>query len=539
MSHTALYRKKRPMNFLEVVGQEHILRALSNQIKAGQLSHAYLFCGTRGTGKTSIARIFARAINCEAPADGNPCNTCETCTGILQERNLNVVEIDAASNNGVENIRDLREDVKYQPTQGKYKIYIIDEVHMLSSSAFNALLKTLEEPPAYVIFILATTDQQKLPATILSRCQRYDFRRISPPDMADTLKKYLSQEDVEFEDEAIDYIVYHSDGAMRDALSLLDQSLSFGANKLTYAQVLDMLGAVDRGRLFELTGALNELNSGKVMEIIETAMSAGRDASQFVADLIRHFRDVLVAGLTNQTDERLKAQAKAVPPDKLMEYIHTFSETLREMRFAPHGRTALEVCALKLCVPKVVHTPVQETPVQVVAPPPQIKESPAPVVKTTVAGDLFDQICHAWDDISGTFPASWRMYCLRAGMENNQGRLEIITDNKACENTLKRHEDEIRQEIGRKFQLETPPNLAFVVREGYNKPIDVSKTVSKEAEPTREAEQQALPAEWGGEVLTVELIEPDETNDWDAVGDEVRIFAQAPPCKNSEDDEIF
>jgi len=527
------------MNFLEVVGQEHILRALSNQIKAGQLSHAYLFCGTRGTGKTSIARIFARAINCEAPADGNPCNTCETCTGILQERNLNVVEIDAASNNGVENIRDLREDVKYQPTQGKYKIYIIDEVHMLSSSAFNALLKTLEEPPAYVIFILATTDQQKLPATILSRCQRYDFRRISPPDMADTLKKYLSQEDVEFEDEAIDYIVYHSDGAMRDALSLLDQSLSFGANKLTYAQVLDMLGAVDRGRLFELTGALNELNSGKVMEIIETAMSAGRDASQFVADLIRHFRDVLVAGLTNQTDERLKAQAKAVPPDKLMEYIHTFSETLREMRFAPHGRTALEVCALKLCVPKVVHTPVQETPVQVVAPPPQIKESPAPVVKTTVAGDLFDQICHAWDDISGTFPASWRMYCLRAGMENNQGRLEIITDNKACENTLKRHEDEIRQEIGRKFQLETPPNLAFVVREGYNKPIDVSKTVSKEAEPTREAEQQALPAEWGGEVLTVELIEPDETNDWDAVGDEVRIFAQAPPCKNSEDDEIF
>jgi len=523
MSHTALYRKKRPQTFLDVVGQKHIVRALSNQISAGQVSHAYLFCGTRGTGKTSIARIFARAINCENPSEGNPCNICETCAGILNERNLNVMEIDAASNNGVDNIRDLREDVKYQPTQGKYKVYIIDEVHMLSGSAFNALLKTLEEPPAHVIFILATTDQQKLPATILSRCQRYDFRRIAAVDMIETLKKYLREENVEFEDKALDYIAYHSDGAMRDALSLMDQCLSVGEQSLTYAQVLDMLGAVDKTKLFDITYALNNCDSGSVMAVINQAMESGRDASQFAADLVRHFRDVLVAGLTDDQDEKLKAQAKAVPAQNLMEYIHTFSETLREMRFAPHTRTALEVCALKLCVPKVVAEIPATPPVATAeAPSPKVDTlpptPPLPKTPTGTGGSLFDQIAVGWDDISLKFPISWGIHCRRCGMEHNDGKLEIIADCKTVVDILKTKEDLIRKEIAHKFALDTPPNLAFVVREGYNKTI--AKTLSKtnEVVPAPVVEQQALPDEWLSGDDVVELIPPD---DWDEIGEEV------------------
>ena len=523
MSHTALYRKKRPQTFLDVVGQKHIVQALRNQISAGQVSHAYLFCGTRGTGKTSIARIFARSINCETPNEGNPCNICETCIGILNERNLSVVEIDAASNNGVDNIRDLREDVKYQPTQGKYKVYIIDEVHMLSGSAFNALLKTLEEPPAHVIFILATTDQQKLPATILSRCQRYDFRRIAAADMVETLKKYLHEENVAFEEKALDYIAYHSDGAMRDALSLLDQTLSAGEAKLTYAQVLDMLGAVDKTKLFDVTYALNSCDSAAVMAVINQAMESGRDASQFAADLVRHFRDVLVAGLTNEQDEKLKAQAKTVPTQNLMEYIHAFSETLREMRFAPHARTALEVCALKLCVPRVAVVEMPATPPEPMPESPLAKTDtlpsapPSPAAKPTGTG-LFDQIAASWDEISLKFPISWGIHCRRCGMEHNDGKLEVIADCKTVVDILKAKEDLIRKEIAQKFALDTPPNLAFVVREGYNKTI--AKTLSKtnEVVPAPVVEQQALPDEWLSGDDVVELIPPD---DWDEIGEEV------------------
>jgi len=513
------------MNFLEVVGQKHILRALSNQVKTGQLSHAYLFCGTRGTGKTSVARIFARAINCENPTEGNPCNSCEACVSILQERNLSVVEIDAASNNGVENIRSLREDVKYQPTQGKYKIYIIDEVHMLSSGAFNALLKTLEEPPSYVVFILATTDQHKIPATILSRCQRYDFRRISPDDMVDALKKYLVQECIEFEEEAIDYIVYHSDGAMRDALSLLDQSLSGGEKKLLLAYVLEILGAVDRNSLFELTSALSEKNSMKVLEVIGKAMDAGRDAAQFAADLIRHFRDVLEAGLTNHSAPHLITQAKAVSAAELMEYIHVFSEALREMRFAPHPHTALEVCALKLCVPRVIQEVVQEPVYAPVAPIVcEVEKKDVPAVKPIVSGNIFDKICAEWGEIAQTFPVSWGNWCVASKLENNEGRLELIT-HPAYKKTLDRHKSEIEEKIARKFGLETHPNLVIEPKEGYNVKIDESKTLSNETTETKEVQQQALLDDWGNEnvdeILDVEIVGTGDITDWDDIAEQV------------------
>ena len=246
MAYTALYRKFRPNEFEDVKGQEHIVTTLKNQIKADRIGHAYLFCGTRGTGKTTVAKIFAKAVNCEHPVDGSPCGECASCKAIAAGNSMNVIEIDAASNNGVDNIREIREEVNYSPTEGRYKVYIIDEVHMLSIGAFNALLKTLEEPPSYVIFILATTEAHKIPITILSRCQRYDFRRISIDTITDRLNDLIAREGVEAEDKAIRYVAKAADGSMRDALSLLDQCIAFYlGQKLTYDHVLEVLGAVD------------------------------------------------------------------------------------------------------------------------------------------------------------------------------------------------------------------------------------------------------------------------------------------------------
>ena len=246
MSYMALYRKWRPDTFADVKGQDHIVTTLKNQIQADRIGHAYLFCGTRGTGKTTIAKIFAKAVNCEHPIDGSPCNECASCKAANAAASMNIIEIDAASNNGVDNIRDIKEEVQYSPTEGRFKVYIIDEVHMLSIGAFNALLKTLEEPPSYVIFILATTEVHKIPITILSRCQRYDFKRISVDTIADRLTELMVAERIEVEDKAIRYIAKMADGAMRDALSLLDQCLSFYiGQKLTYDNVLEVLGAVD------------------------------------------------------------------------------------------------------------------------------------------------------------------------------------------------------------------------------------------------------------------------------------------------------
>lgn len=363
MAYTALYRKFRPQTFDGVIGQEHIVRTLKNQMKTGRVSHAYLFCGTRGTGKTSTAKIFARAINCLHPTeDGEPCNTCEVCRDILAGRSVNVIEIDAASNNSVDNIREIREEVKYPPTQGKYKVYIIDEVHMLSNSAFNALLKTLEEPPAHVIFILATTDPQKVPATILSRVQRFDFRRITTETIAETLTGYLAEEGQRATPEAVRYVAHLGDGSMRDSLSILDQCLAFFSDEeVTLEKVLDIMGAVDQTIFFDMTEALARKDAKKAMTLVEEMMTAGRDVKQFVTEMLQHLRNLLMAAtipdvtavldLSKEDEERLRAAAKVLSPEEMIYLIGKFSDLQSELKWAANERILLEVDLMKLCAP--------------------------------------------------------------------------------------------------------------------------------------------------------------------------------------------
>ena len=363
MAYTALYRKFRPQTFDSVIGQDHIVKTLKNQMKSQRVSHAYLFCGTRGTGKTSTAKIFARAINCTNPtADGEPCNECAVCRDILAGRSVNVIEIDAASNNGVDNIREIREEVKYPPTQGKYKVYIVDEVHMLSTAAFNALLKTLEEPPAHVIFILATTDPQKVPATILSRVQRFDFRRITTETIADTLMGYLKEEGHDATPEAVRYVAQLGDGSMRDSLSILDQCLAFfSGEEVTLEKVLDIMGAVDQTIFFEMTEALAQKDAKKAMTLVEEMMLSGRDVKQFVTEMLQHLRNLLMAAtipdagmvldLSRENAERLQAAAKVLSPEEIIYFIGKFSDLQSEMKWAPNERILLEVELMKLCAP--------------------------------------------------------------------------------------------------------------------------------------------------------------------------------------------
>ena len=471
MSHLSLYRKIRPKTFGELVGQPHIVRTLVNQLTTSQISHAYLFCGTRGTGKTSVARIFARGVNCQNLKEGNPCNVCVSCENILEERCMDVIEIDAASNNGVENIRDLREEVKFLPTQCMYKVYIIDEVHMLSTNAFNALLKTLEEPPAHAIFILATTDQQKVPVTILSRCQRYDFRRISIHDMTEMITKHLDSENVAYEACAIDYIAYHADGAMRDALSLLDQCLTTGELKLK--QVKEMLGAVGRERLFELTEALSTKDAAKVISIINQAQEEGRDFLQLANDLVRHFRDVLVAGIAGANEfsksygDLLIRQSKKISSESLMRYIGDFSETIREMRFAPHMRTAFEVCALGLCIGGQTSAKA-DSPVEI-----ESKKSGQAHQEKSLAA--VEAKSHNLIDLPGNFesfcaslPMPLKSYVSKSTATIENDTVNFICDKDISLNRLKSSKDVLGDALAKYFNMEAPPKLAFSIQKGYN-----------------------------------------------------------------------
>ena len=294
MSYTALYRKYRPDTFDEVKGQEHIVTTIRNQIKFNRIGHAYLFCGTRGTGKTTVAKLLAKAVNCEHPVDGSPCEECASCRAIQAGSSLNVVEIDAASNNGVDNIRQINDAVQYSPTQGKYLVYIIDEVHMLSSGAFNALLKTLEEPPAYVIFILATTESHKVLDTIKSRCQRFDFRRISQEVIQGRLKDLLTREGIAATDEAVAYIASAADGSMRDSLSILDQCISFNlGEELTYERVLNTIGAVDIDVYMNIAEAIRDDDAGRMLDEIARITLEGRDLTKFTEDVVWFFRNML------------------------------------------------------------------------------------------------------------------------------------------------------------------------------------------------------------------------------------------------------
>lgn len=364
MSYTALYRKFRPQEFEDVKGQEHIVTTLKNQIKADRIGHAYLFCGTRGTGKTTAAKIFAKAVNCEHPVDGSPCGTCEACRAIAAGNSMNVIEIDAASNNGVENIRQIREEVEYAPTEGKYKVYIIDEVHMLSIGAFNALLKTLEEPPSYVIFILATTEVHKIPITILSRCQRYDFRRITIDTIADRIRELTGIEKVPIEDKAIRYIAKTADGSMRDALSLLDQCIAFHfGQELTYDKVLDVLGAVDTEVFSRLLRAVLEEDVSKTLAILEEMVVQGRELTQFVTDFTWYLRNLLllktadgiedIIDMSTDNLNHLKEEAELTDYDRIMRYIRVLSDLSGQIRYAAQKRVLIEIALIKLCRPQM------------------------------------------------------------------------------------------------------------------------------------------------------------------------------------------
>lgn len=364
MSYTALYRKFRPSRFEDVKGQEHIVTTLQNQIRADRIGHAYLFCGTRGTGKTSIAKIFARAVNCDHPVEGSPCGECESCKAIAAGTSMNVIEIDAASNNGVDNIREIVEEVSYSPAQGRFKVYIIDEVHMLSIGAFNALLKTLEEPPSYVIFILATTEVHKIPITILSRCQRYDFRRISIDTIVERLRELMEREQVQVEDKALRYIAKTADGSMRDALSLLDQCIAFHfGQQLTYDKALDVLGAVDTEVFSRLLRHVLENNVTGCIGLLEEIVMQGRELVQFVTDFTWYLRNLLLLQSSDDIEDiidvssdnllRLKEEAGMLETDTLMRYIRIFSELTGQIKYAPQKRILIEIALIKLCKPNM------------------------------------------------------------------------------------------------------------------------------------------------------------------------------------------
>jgi len=360
----ALYRKWRPSTFEDVKGQDHIVQTLKNQIISQRIGHAYLFCGTRGTGKTSIAKIYARAVNCEHPSDGSPCNECGTCRSILSGSSMNVLEIDAASNNGVENIREIREQVQYPPTDGIYRVYIIDEVHMLSAGAFNALLKTLEEPPSYVIFILATTEVHKIPITVLSRCQRYDFKRITIDTITARLTELTTAEQIEAEDKALRYIAKAADGSMRDALSLLDQCVAFHYNTtLTYDNVLEVLGAVDAGVFSELLRAIVEKETTRCIYKLEDMVIQGRELGQFVTDFIWYLRNLLLLKTAKDAEQilemsednlkLLREEAQLIDGETLMRYIRIFSELSNQLRYATQKRVLIELAIIKLTKPQM------------------------------------------------------------------------------------------------------------------------------------------------------------------------------------------
>ena len=364
MSYTALYRKFRPQEFEDVKGQDHIVTTLKNQIKADRIGHAYLFCGTRGTGKTTVAKIFAKAVNCEHPVDGSPCGECAICKAIAEGSSMNVIEIDAASNNGVDNIRQIREEVTYRPTEGRFKVYIIDEVHMLSAGAFNALLKTLEEPPSYVIFILATTEAHKIPITILSRCQRYDFHRISIDTIASRLMDLMIEEKVDVEERAIRYVAKAGDGSMRDALSLLDQCIAFHLGEtLTYENVLEVLGAVDTEIFSRLLRQIINKDITGAIGTLDTLVDEGREMGQMVNDFTWYLRNLLLMQSSDDMEEvldmskekiaALKEEAQLVKPEVLMRYIRIFSELGNQVKYATQKRILIEIAIIKLCKPQM------------------------------------------------------------------------------------------------------------------------------------------------------------------------------------------
>lgn len=363
MAYQAIYRKWRPQVFEDIIGQSHITTTLKNQIMNDRISHAYLFCGTRGTGKTTAAKVFAKAVNCLNPKNGSPCNECEICRGIQNGSILDVTEIDAASNNSVDNIRDLREDVNYVAARTKYRVYIIDEVHMLTTGAFNALLKTLEEPPAHVIFILATTEVHKIPETILSRCQRFDFRRITPNDIIVRMKEIAAADGINITDDAYELLAQMADGSMRDGLSILERCVSACGTNLDRDSVTSVLGIAKSDLLFRLGSAVIENDSERVLNLIDTVTRDGKDLNVFCDSVIKHFRDLLVCKITHDpksmieySDDllvKLKSQAQKATFEKLSHAVAVLTKAKSDAKWVKNPRVIYELALLKLTRPEL------------------------------------------------------------------------------------------------------------------------------------------------------------------------------------------
>ncbi|WP_455809811.1 DNA polymerase III subunit gamma/tau [Clostridium butyricum] len=359
MGYTALYREWRPKTFDDVVGQEHITTTLKNEIINDRIAHAYLFCGTRGTGKTSTAKVMAKALNCLNLQDGEPCNECEMCKKINEGLAIDVTELDAASNNGIDKIRDIIDDTKYPPQEAKYKVYIMDEVHMLSVGAVNAFLKTLEEPPKNVIFILATTDPQKLPITILSRCQRFDFKRINHKEVSARLRRITEAQNIDCEDKSLDLIARVCDGAMRDALSILDQAIAMGENEIDYNDLVSILGLVTNEYLFDITNSIIERNIEKSMIIVDKLVYSGKDMHLFIKDLIAHFRNLLMIKVTTNPEEVLdmslenitlvREQGRKIRVEEIMRDIRILQEAEANSKMSKQSRLYLELSIIKMC----------------------------------------------------------------------------------------------------------------------------------------------------------------------------------------------
>ena len=358
--YTALYRSFRPETFDGILGQEHIVKILKNQIKTKTTGHAYLFCGTRGTGKTSTARILAKAMNCLAEEGERPCGVCSSCMSIKEGTFMDVIEIDAASNNGVDNIRELRESVKYPPAAGRCKVYIIDEVHMLSTGAFNALLKTLEEPPENVMFILATTEVQKLPATILSRCLRLDFKRVPEKTLRQGMREICGQMEVKISDAALGLIASNADGSVRDALSLLDQCISSGEKTVTRENVIDILGTAGEEIFVEMTDLVMRHQVADALLLLDRVMADGKDVRQFMKDWVAHFRSLLmtkfiknpedILNMSSENVERIRSQSEETDLSYINESIIKLSQTLSDARWSTQPRILLELCIVKMAM---------------------------------------------------------------------------------------------------------------------------------------------------------------------------------------------
>lgn len=524
MSYTALYRKFRPDTFADVKGQEHIVTTLKNQLRANRIGHAYLFTGTRGTGKTTVAKIFARTVNCENPTEDGPCGECRSCRAIAAGASMNVIEIDAASNNGVDNIREIVEEVSYSPAEGKYKVYIIDEVHMLSIGAFNALLKTLEEPPSYVIFILATTEVHKLPITILSRCQRYDFKRISIDTITKRMQELIQAENVQVEEKALRYIAKTADGSMRDALSLLDQCIAFHLGKeLTYDKVLDVLGAVDTEVFSRLLRNVLDRNVMGCITLLEEIVMQGRELTQFVTDFTWYLRNLMLVQASDNLEDvidmstdnlkRLKEESSMADMEQIVRYIRIFSELSGRIRYAAQKRILVEIALIKLCKPEMetnqeaildrlrqvedkVENGVVVTTAEVAGNNGSMPiKKPKPELPKAVPDDI-RQIVTKWPAIVGSAENPMRIYMKSASLSlgNDNKLLVVLEDGVASDYFMQHPENKQRlEELLSDFSgKEIEVNLQTVkgrseFEESY---VDLSQVIRMEIEEEDEEPQE-------------------------------------------------